>query len=164
MKDIVCDFMCDNKQFVFVALLTSRIGNIIIKLNKGELQGKEKDMCNLTAIDINNKKVMVADIKKDFILNIINSVRHCNAINKVVLFGSSTGNNCSEQSDIDIAVFGDKTRSKMLSSKDYRAFVDAVCGFELAQDYDILYFGSEKMQTPSIMKDISRGVVLYERG
>ena len=68
-------------------------------------------MCNLTAIDVNNKKVMVADIKKDYILNIVDSVRHCSAINKVVLFGSSTGDNCSEQSDIDIAVFGDKTKS-----------------------------------------------------
>ena len=121
-------------------------------------------MCNLTAIDVNNKKVMVADIKKNYILNIVDSVRHCSAINKVVLFGSSTGDNCSEQSDIDIAVFGDKTKSRMLKSKDYRAFVDAVCGFELAQDYDILYFGSDKLSTSAIMKDISQGIVLYERG
>ena len=72
--------------------------------------------------------------------------------------------NILTEHNIDIAVFGDKTKSRMLKSKDYRAFVDAVCGFELAQDYDILYFGSDKLSTSAIMKDISQGIVLYERG
>lgn len=120
-------------------------------------------MCNLTTIDVNNKKIMVADIKKDYILNIIQSIKLCDAIKRVVLFGSSTGNNCREQSDIDIAVFGDKTKAQMFKSKDYRAFVDAVCGFGDLQDYDILYFGREAKFTSAIMNDIADGVVLYER-
>ena len=121
-------------------------------------------MCSLATIDINNKQDMVADIKKDYILNIVNSGKLCGAIKKIVLFGSSMGSNCKEESDIDIAVFGDKTKTQMFKSKDYRAFMNAVCGFGELQDYDILYFGKENKGNDIIMSDIEAGIVLYERG
>lgn len=121
-------------------------------------------MCALTLIETDNKnKVAVADIKKDYILNIIRASKLCKGIKRIVLFGSSIENRCNIDSDIDIAVFGDKTKAQMFKSKDYRTFVDAVCSYGDLQDYDILYFKDNERGNAAILGDIAQGTVLYER-
>ena len=122
-------------------------------------------MCALTLIETDKKKqIAVADVKKDYILNIIRASKLCKSISKIILFGSSIENRCTPNSDIDIAVFGDKTKAQMFKSKDYRAFVNAVCSYGDLQDYDILYFKTNAKSDATILADIAQGAVLYERG
>ena len=74
-------------------------------------------MCKLVAIENSkHEKINVADIKKDYILNIIKSCSLCEKIQKVILFGSSIGAHCREESDIDVAVFGSDTKGKIFKS------------------------------------------------
>lgn len=124
-------------------------------------------MCNMTVINIHdNKEIKVADIKKEYILNIIDACKHCSNIKRVVLFGSSLENRCNQLSDIDIAVFGDKSKAKMFRLKSYHKFVEAICqfgGVHDMQDYDILYFEDGKADDAAILQDIAQGAVLYER-
>ena len=124
-------------------------------------------MCNMTTINTyNNNQIKVADIKKAYILNIIDACKHCSSIKKVVLFGSSLEERCNQISDIDIAVFGDRSKAKMFRLKSYRKFVDEICkfgGVNDLQDYDILYFEDGKAGDAAILRDIAQGAVLYER-
>ena len=121
-------------------------------------------MCKLITKKIQDRHIRVADIKEDYIDNIINSAELCNQINRIVLFGSATEERCTEISDIDIAVFGSRTKSQMYSSKEYKAFIQAVVSYGGAQDYDILYFDDRKTSSGGIIEDIRNGEVLFERG
>lgn len=121
-------------------------------------------MCTLADIQTyNNNTAKVADIKKDYILNIIAACNSCTAIKKVVLFGSSTSENCKQSSDIDIAVFGNKTKAQIFKSKSYRNFINKICSFGHLQDYDILYFQTNKQDDTAILSDIANGITLFER-
>ena len=124
-------------------------------------------MCNMTIINTyNNNQIKVADIKKAYILNIIDACKHCSSIKKVVLFGSSLEERCNQLSDIDIAVFGDRSKAKMFRLKSYHKFVDEVIkfgGVNDLQDYDILYFEDGKAGDAAILRDIAQGADLYER-
>ncbi len=121
-------------------------------------------MCKLVAIKSNyGTESMVADIKKDFILNIIDKAPLCKYIEKIVLFGSSIEERCTDNSDIDIAVFGEKTPGKVLTSPSYRKFAGEVYKFnDYSQDYDILYF--KNGSKGGILDSISKGAVIYKRG
>ena len=122
-------------------------------------------MSALTVIETADKrKIKVADIKKDYIMNIIKASALCKNITKIILFGSSLEDRCKANSDIDIAVFGDKSKAQMFKSKDYRAFVNAICSYGDLQDYDILYFMNNKNSGEAILCDIAQGTVLYEKG
>lgn len=104
---------------------------------------------------------MVADIKKEFILNIIDKAPLCKDIDRIVLFGSSIEERCTDRSDIDIAVFGEKTPGRILSSSSYRKFTKEVYKFNnFSQDYDILYFKNGSKGS-SILEDINKGRVIY---
>ena len=120
-------------------------------------------MCQLVSLNVNGKTISVASIKIEYIKTIIDNISRCDLIDKVVLFGSSLEERCTENSDIDIAIFGTKTKSKMFSSKSYKDYIYSVTSFGEVQDYDILYFDSTKNNDSSIMKDIENGAVLYER-
>ena len=120
-------------------------------------------MCQLTALNIGGRIVNVASIKSEYIKNIVASSSKCNVIEKVILFGSAIEERCKEESDIDIAVFGKETKSKVFKSKDYRDFVNSVVSFGEIQDYDILYFDSNKKYDSAIMKNINNGEVLFVR-
>ena len=111
-----------------------------------------------------DRDIRVADIKSDYIGNIISSVSLCPNINKIVLFGSAIGEGCIDHSDIDIAVFGSKAKSQMFASKGYKDFIHSIVSYGGAQDYDILYFDDRKSYDDSIMSDIQRGEVLYLKG
>ncbi|MCD7954622.1 MAG: nucleotidyltransferase domain-containing protein [Lachnospiraceae bacterium] len=121
-------------------------------------------MCKLVEITTNHGgRCKVADIKKKYVLNIIQSASKCQAIQEIILFGSTTEERCTEDSDIDIAVFGDKTEYQMLSSNSYRHFTDAVYKYGDFQDYDILYFRYTKLPKADILKDIKKGYCIYKR-
>lgn len=50
---------------------------------------------------------------------------------------------CIENSDVDIAVFGDISKSAMYKRKSYNRFLDNIYSYDLKQDYDVLYFTNE---------------------
>lgn len=119
-------------------------------------------MCNLKKL---SDDVYVADIKYDYILNIIEQAKKCKGIDKIVLFGSSIDSRCNEESDIDIAVYGHKSKSSYLKTKEFKDFHRNLFLYKSddAQDYDILYFVSGKNYDDAIMKDISNGTTIYRR-
>lgn len=121
-------------------------------------------MCELVEMRAGGRYIKVAGIKKEYIQNIIESIHICSAIDKVVLFGSALEESCADHSDVDIAIFGKYTKHHIFRMKSYNEFVDAVVSFGELQDYDMLYFDSRKKYKDSIMKDIDKGVVLFERG
>lgn len=112
-----------------------------------------------------DKDIFVAEIKYDYIVNIINQANKCRGIDRIVLFGSSLGEDCKEESDIDIAVFGTKSKNAYLKSKEFKDFHRNVFKFQSnnGQDYDILYFVSGKEYEDNIMTDIENGVDIYRR-
>lgn len=106
----------------------------------------------------------MAEIKQRYIPNIIDAARKCDYIDRVILFGSSLEERCQEQSDIDLAVFGNQPKGKCLTSKKYKDFYDQLIWFDnLNQAYDVLYFKSGKKDTSPIMREIDQGEVLYEK-
>lgn len=120
-------------------------------------------MCQLVSLDVNGKTINVASLKIEYIKNIIDNISRCNLIDKVVLFGSSLEERCTENSDIDIAIFGKETKNQMFKTKSYIDYVKSITSFGEIQDYDILYFYSSKENNSSIMKDIEQGAILFER-
>jgi len=138
-------------------------------------------MCNLAEIAIGDRRIKVAEIKKAYIENIIKCVPLCSAIDKVVLFGSALERRCTDSSDVDIAIFGKYSKSKMFKLKSYNDFVEAVVSYGELQDYDLLYYGTEEVYSMEekhsmeyrhsvrgrvdwgILQDIHKGEVLYER-
>lgn len=120
-------------------------------------------MCKVISFKIGDRIVRAADIKKEYIINAANKAKDCSAIDKLVLFGSSTSENCTRNSDIDLAVFGKCSESSMMKSKDYKAFVRDLFRYDFNQNYDVLYFDSTKSDYSSILNDINKGVVLYEK-
>ncbi len=120
-------------------------------------------MCKVIERKIGNRKIKVADIKFKYMENIINAAKECDYIDRVVLFGSSTGTRCKEDSDIDLAVFGNVNKSRCLTSKKYENFLKKVYSYDdFNQSYDILYFKSNQNNNSAIMNDIDQGVLLYE--
>ncbi len=120
-------------------------------------------MCQVTEMSIDGRTIRVADIKQKHIENIVSAARDCSYIDRVVLFGSSLENRCREESDIDLAVFGNVSRGKCLTSRSYEQFLSKVYSFSnFEQAYDILYFRNGSMNNSAIMDDIEKGEVIYE--
>ena len=121
-------------------------------------------MCKVVDVKIRNRNVRVADIKSKYLDNIVSSAEECKYIDKVVLFGSSIEDRCTEESDIDIAVFGNQSKGKVLTSKQFMKFADELAEFDdFLQSYDILYFKTGKEDNSAIMAEINKGEVLYVR-
>ena len=121
-------------------------------------------MCRVTGFDLGDREIHMAEIKQRYIPNIIDAARKCDYIDRVVLFGSSLEERCREQSDIDLAVFGNQPKGKCLTSRKYKDFYDQLIWFDdLNQAYDVLYFRSGKKDTSPIMREIDRGEVLYDK-
>lgn len=121
-------------------------------------------MCNLVSmVSGTGETIQVADIKVKYIENIIRSAPLCKYIKKIVLFGSSIREDCTEYSDIDIAVFGNAYPSRVLLSASYRKFHESLYDFDISQNYDVLYFKSSSPNNFRIMEDIKKGAILYER-
>ena len=121
-------------------------------------------MCKVTLMNIGTRQIHVADIKQKYIQNIIDAASQCDLIDRVVLFGSSLQERCRDNSDIDIAVFGNQPRSRALTSKKYERFARQLYAFDNhSQAYDILYFRSNSGDSSPILREISRGEELYAR-
>ena len=122
-------------------------------------------MCKVLPMNIGTRQIRVAEIKQKYIRNIIDAASQCDLIDRVVLFGSSLDERCRDNSDIDIAVFGNLNPSKALSSKKYECFARQLYSFrDHEQAYDILYFKTGANNGGQIMQDIERGELLYARG
>lgn len=119
-------------------------------------------MCKLVSLNTSENGIIVADIKKSAIENIVSSASLCDSITRIVLFGSCIEERCSKDSDIDIAVFGNKPKNKCLSSASYRKFISAINKFnDFSESYDVLYLQDGKANNDFIMNDISRGALIY---
>ena len=119
-------------------------------------------MCQLAEL---SEGKYVADIKLPYIQNIIEQAKKCPNISRIMLFGSALETRCREDSDIDIAVFGEKTQARYLQSKEFLNFNDQVFSYNgiLNQDYDVLYFKNHSKQKAAIMNDIENGLEIYRR-
>ena len=82
---------------------------------------------------------------------------------RIMLFGSSIEARCTDNSDIDIAVFGNKDKGRYIDSKEFRDFKSAIFRFDWNQDYDVLYFVDGIEYNAAIMNDINKGVEIYRR-
>lgn len=121
-------------------------------------------MCKVKEMRINNRTIHVADIKQKYISNIIDAAQKCVFIDKIILFGSSLEERCTDDSDIDLAIFGSKTKYKCLNSKEYRRFAEDLYSFDdFKQSYDLLYFKTGKEYGGFIVEDIKNGEVIYDR-
>ena len=121
-------------------------------------------MCKLATITVDNRIIKVAENKKDYVQNIIDAAQKCDYIDRVILFGSSMTSKCTDESDIDIAVFGNVSRSRCLTSKKYKYFTHQIYGYnDFSQTYDVLYFRSGEKDDTLLMDEIKRGALLYER-
>ena len=121
-------------------------------------------MCKVTEMKVGNHIVKVADIKTKYMQNIADAAADCDYIDKIILFGSVISNTCKESSDIDLAVFGTKSKGKTLTSAGYRRFLDRLSSFgDFNQTYDVLYFKIGANNHSLIMSDIEKGEVLYAK-
>lgn len=117
-------------------------------------------MCRMVSLK-NGRSV--AEIKLNHILNISEQAEKCPGINRVMLFGSALEERCTQGSDIDIAVFGNRPKGQFLRSREFRDFRKRLFGYDLNQDYDVLYFEDGKHYEDRILNDINRGIELYRR-
>ncbi len=105
----------------------------------------------------------VADIKLRHIHNIAEQAKAAKNIRRIMLFGSALEESCSDRSDIDIAVFGFKSKSSYIDSKEFRAFKSGLFRFDWDQDYDVLYFKDDEKSKDAVMTDIRRGIEIFRR-
>ena len=117
-------------------------------------------MCNL--VPYKDGK-LVADIKLEYISNISKQASKTKYISRIMLFGSSTEERCNENSDIDIAVFGEKESNRYIDSLEFHRFTGALYEFDWGQNYDILYFKEGKEYKDNIMRFIDKGIEIYRR-
>ena len=121
-------------------------------------------MCQVKTTTIGSQTLRIADIKEKYISNVIDAANQCDIIDRIVLFGSATGGECKEESDIDLAIFGNQTEYKALRSKKYSDFTTKLYSFDDAgQSYDLLYFTSGKNYKGLIMSEIENGELIYAR-
>lgn len=119
-------------------------------------------MCKVTTINLNGRDVKVAEIKKDCIRNISEAAKSCKYIDQIILFGSALGEHCTDQSDVDIAVFGSVSKNRCLTSKEYKDFTHQLYRFDdYSQAYDILYFKTGTNSDSGIRREIEKGAVIY---
>ena len=79
-------------------------------------------MCKVTDYHIDGRTIRMAEIKQKYIGNIIDAAQKCDYIDRIILFGSALEERCREESDIDLAVFGNQPSGKCLTSAKYRRF------------------------------------------
>ncbi len=81
-------------------------------------------MSRLIEIDTNfDTRIMVAEIKAEYITNILEKAHICRNISNIFLFGSVLIEECTEESDIDLLVVSDVTRSRLYRTKSYQIFL-----------------------------------------
>lgn len=100
-------------------------------------------MCTLVDIrDNTNNVIKVAEIKAGIIERIIDFASICTKIDYIFLFGSALEERCQKDSDIDLAIVSNVSRSKLFRDRSYDVFTSNLYNIEQGQDYDILQFNS----------------------
>ena len=127
--------------------------------------------CHMVKVKTNyNTEIEVADIKKDVIENIIDAAGICEKICQIILFGSVIETRCTEESDIDMVVVSNVTRSRLYKDKSYQEFLRKLHdedGYD--QMYDVIcVHGMEeiyqKQNVTKLFRDvIENGRTLYRR-
>ncbi len=51
-------------------------------------------MCKIVTMNIDNRKIRVADIKTKYVENIIDAAKKCDIIDRIIMFGSSVEARC----------------------------------------------------------------------
>lgn len=125
-------------------------------------------MCKLVKVKTNfGEDVVVADIKANTVKHIIELASACEKIDYIILFGSSVEESCTKESDIDIAIVSNVTKSKLFKSKEYDKFTTSLYDIDSQQEYDILQFNSlRKIESSKdyVCKDIiNKGKIIYKR-
>ena len=64
----------------------------------------------------------IADIKHKYILNIIQQAEQCENIYRIMLFGSSLEERCTDSSDIDIAVLESSQKISICNQRNSKGF------------------------------------------
>ena len=119
-------------------------------------------MCKIVNLKLNDREIRVADVKKECIRNIADAAEKCRYIDRIVRFGSSLEDRCTNESDVDIAVFGNISKSRCLTSKEYKNFTHQLYRFDdYSQNYDILYFKTGSANNSFIRQEIEKGAVIY---
>lgn len=97
-------------------------------------------MCRLVGINTNfDTKIMVADIKMKYVINILEKADICKNICSIYLFGSVLKEECKEESDIDVLVVSDITRSKLYKLKSFHQFLIKLHEKDdYVQQYDVI--------------------------
>lgn len=113
---------------------------------------------------VDGRSFRVAEIKMKYMENIVEAAKECDYIDRIVLFGSSVDSRCTDESDIDLAVYGNQTKYKCLTSKKYNAFAERLYSFDNhRQSYDLLYFKTDTVKNSRLQEEISNGEVIYAR-
>lgn len=99
-------------------------------------------MCSIVTT---SNGALVASVKKYHVDNIISNAGECEDIDRIILFGSSVEERCTDKSDIDIAVFSNKPRMKFLSSKSFRNFMRKVYSFDEEHGMTLFILRLEKI-------------------
>lgn len=128
-------------------------------------------MCKMVSIKTNfDTEIQVADIKKDVIENIIKAASACTKICQIILFGSAIENRCQEDSDVDMLVVSEITRSRLYKDKGYQEFLKRLHEKdEYEQRYDVIcVHGMEelyqKQDSVGLFRDVLEcGQTLYRR-
>lgn len=125
-------------------------------------------MCRLVAIQTNaGKAIKVADIKAETIKRISEIASACSKIDYIYIFGSSVEERCTPNSDIDIAIISNVTRSKLFRNKEYTEFTNKLYDIDPEQDYDILQFNSidsiQKCKDAVCSEILTKGKLVYTR-
>lgn len=94
-------------------------------------------MCRMISVKTNfETEVEVADIKKDVVENIIEAAAACARISRIILFGSVIETRCTEDSDVDMVVVSDTSRSRLYKDKSFQLFLKKLHDRD---DYEQIY-------------------------
>lgn len=128
-------------------------------------------MCQMVQVKTNfDTEIEVADIKKDIIENIVEVAGICTRIRQIILFGSVIESRCTEDSDVDMLIVSDISRSRLYKDKGYREFLKKLHDKDdYEQMYDVICVHGmdevyQKQDTVCLFRDvIENGKTLYRR-
>lgn len=128
-------------------------------------------MCQMIHVKTNfNTEIEVADIKKEIIENILEAVNACTKICQIILFGSVIESRCTEDSDVDILVVSEISRSKLYRDKGFQEFLKKLHDKDnYEQMYDVICVHGmdeiykNKSETNLFQDIIKNGKTLYRR-
>lgn len=109
-----------------------------------------------------DKDIFVSELKKDCILNVIEEAKKYTKITKIILFGSSLEERCTDNSDIDIAVFTSLNLSDLFRRKWFVDFNTNIYLYDMNQHYDVIPFKEGYKDKSLIMENIYKGEIIYE--